>query len=75
MIPVYLIISFRGTRRQTKVRRIQGDIWAFEADLRAFLEDHLKRNMSMRVNEFTGDIKILGDYVNLVKHFLSEKGF
>lgn len=75
MIPVYLVITFRGTRRQTRIKRIQGDIWAFEADLRVFLQDYMKKNMSMRVNEFSGEIKILGDYVNLVKHFLSEKGF
>lgn len=74
-VPVYLRITFRGTRRQTIIKNIQGDIWVFEADLRAFLEDYMKKNMSIRINEFTGRLLILGDYVNLVKHFLAEKGF
>lgn len=73
-IPVHLKITFRGTRRQTLIKYIKGDIWALEADLRAFLEDYLKKNMSMRINEFSGQIMILGDYVNLVKHFLLERG-
>lgn len=75
MIPVYLVISFRGMRRQTKIHRIQGDIWKCEAELREFLEDYMKKKMSMRVNEYTRDIILGGDYVNLVKHFLTEKGF
>lgn len=75
MLPIYLRITFRGTRRQTVIKHIQGDIWALEADLRVFLEDYLKKNMSMRINEFAGEIRILGDYVNLVKHFFTEKGF
>lgn len=75
MIPVYLDIKNRGTRRLTHIHRIQGDIWALEADLRRFLEDHMKKKMSIRVNEFSGDIRIVGDYVSLAKHFLGEKGF
>lgn len=74
-VPVYLRITYRGTRRHTLIKFIKGDIWALEAELRAFLEDHLKKNMSMRINEFSGQITILGDYVNLVKHFLLQKGY
>lgn len=75
MVPVHLRITFRGTRRHTCIRGIQGDIWKLETELRVFLEDYLKKKMSMRVNEFNGELRILGDHVNLVKHFLTEKGF
>lgn len=73
-IPVHLKITFHGTRRQTLIKYIKGDIWALEAELRAFLEDYLKKNMSMRINEFSGQIMLHGDYVNLVKHFLLQRG-
>lgn len=75
MLPVYLDIKFRGTKRVTVIRLIQGDIFAFEKELTDFLEDYLKRKFVMRANEFSGNIKITGDYVNLIKHFLGEKGF
>lgn len=75
MLPVYLEILFRGTKRTTNIRRIEGDIFAFEEELTNFLEDYLKRKFVIRVNEYSGEIKIRGDYVNLVKHFLMEKGF
>lgn len=75
MIPIYVKIQFRGTRRRTHIRHIQGDIWALEADIRRFLEDYMKKKMSIRVNEFSGEIRVSGDYVNLLQHFLGEKGF
>lgn len=75
MMPVYLRLTFRNTRRQTVVKRIQGDIWKFEIELRTYLEDHMKKKMSIRVNEFSETITILGDYVNLVKNYLTGKGF
>lgn len=75
MLPVYLQILFRGTKRVTHIRLIQGDIFAFEEELTNFLEDYLKRKFVIRANEFSGTIKITGDYVNLIKYFLSEKGF
>lgn len=74
MIPVYLEITFRGTKRVTVIRRIEGDIFAFEEELTNFLEDYLKRKFVIRVNEYSGEIKVRGDYVNLVKHFLMQKG-
>lgn len=75
MIPVYLKILFRGTKRVTVIRHIQGDVFALEAELTAFLEDYLKKKFIIRVNEFSGEIVINGDYVNLVKHFLQKRGF
>lgn len=75
MIPVYLEIFYRGTKRVTTIRRIKGDIWALDADLTKLVESYRGRKIVTRVNEFSGSITIRGDYVNLVKDYLIKKGF
>lgn len=75
MVPVYLSITFRGTRRVTELMKIEGDIWALAEELRDFLEDYTDRKMAIRVQEFSGQIWIKGDYVNLIKGYLMDKGF
>lgn len=75
MLPVYLDIAYRGTRHLTKVRNIQGDIWILEQDLRRFIENYIGKKIVTRVNEFAAMIWIRGDHVNLVKDYLSKKGF
>lgn len=75
MVPVYLKISFRGYRRQTIIRYIQGDIHALAEELRVFLEDYTGRKMAIRINEFSGQIWIKRDYVNLIKDYLVKKGY
>lgn len=74
MMPAYSCLTFRNTRRQTIVRRIQGDIWKLENDSWTHLGDHMKKKMSIRVNEFSETIIIVGDYVN-VENYITEKGF
>lgn len=76
MMPVYLLISQRGQRRHTVIRKIQGDIWQLEKDLRPFLEDQVKpKNLRLQVNEFAGKICIHGDHVNAIKYWLGERNF
>lgn len=75
MIPVYLNISFRGTRKQTIIRNIKGDIWHFHQEIMDYIKYYMARDERSRVNEFTQQIKINGDYVNLIKDYLSSKGF
>lgn len=75
MVPVYLSITYRGTRRVTELQKIEGDIWALAEELRDFLEDYTDRKMAIRVQEFSGQIWIKGDYVNLIKDYLVDKGF
>lgn len=75
MVPVHLSITFRGTRRVTELQKIEGDIWALAEELRDFLEDYTDRKMAIRVQEFSGQIWIKGDYVNLIKDYLVDKGF
>lgn len=74
MIPVYLCTYFRGQRRLTKLRRIQGDIWLLEQELHKTIEKRIGKEIVTRVNEMTGQIWFKGDYVNIIKDFLMAKG-
>lgn len=75
MVPVYLAIDYRGTRRRTIVKNISGDIWKLHNELMAYIEYYMVKKERSRVNEFTGQIIINGDYVNLLKDYLITKGF
>ncbi|XP_050299783.1 probable 39S ribosomal protein L49, mitochondrial isoform X2 [Anthonomus grandis grandis] len=75
MIPCYLKISNLKTRKTTFVRRIKGDIWLLEKEIKEFLAPQFFQPIRSQVNEFTGVIRINGDYVNAIKHFLQEKGY
>ncbi|CAL7941730.1 unnamed protein product [Xylocopa violacea] len=75
MQPVYLEICYRGSRRITTVRRIHGDIWALESELKEYIKKHVNKPIGVRTNELIGEIKFRGDYVNIVKKWMDEKGF
>lgn len=75
MIPVYLEISYRGMRRLTVIRKINGNIWELESQLKKYLGDKTGKAIGVRVNELIGEIKFRGDYVSLVKDWLDKKGF
>ncbi|XP_067637838.1 large ribosomal subunit protein mL49 [Eurosta solidaginis] len=76
MIPVYLRKTFRGQRRVTIVRRIQGDLWELEKELRAVVEKARDgRLCASRINEMSGQIHFHGDYVDDIREYLKEKGF
>ncbi|XP_065093084.1 large ribosomal subunit protein mL49 [Ochlerotatus camptorhynchus] len=74
MLPVYLHRSFRGQRIITAVRRIDGDIWQLESELRYLVEKKLNKSIVTRVNEMNGQIELKGDFVTIVEEFLLEKG-
>lgn len=75
MLPVYLDIDYRGTRRRTFVKHITGDIWKLHNELLEYIEYYMAKRERSRVNEFNGQIIINGDYVNLLKDYLVKKGF
>ncbi|XP_053951186.1 probable 39S ribosomal protein L49, mitochondrial [Anastrepha ludens] len=76
MVPVYLQTTFRGQRRITVVRRIQGDIWELEKELRIVVEKARNGKLcASRVNEMSGQIHFHGDYVDVIREHLKEKGF
>ncbi|XP_066593632.1 large ribosomal subunit protein mL49 isoform X2 [Prorops nasuta] len=75
MLPVHLYIGFRGYKRVTRISRIEGDIWALEAELKVHIEQNRQRVIGSQINEPASTIKFRGDHVNLVKNWLLEKGF
>lgn len=74
MVPVYLGTYFRGLRKITKLRKIQGDIWLLERELRESIETRIGRTIATRVNELSGQIWVKGDYVTIIRDFLLKKG-
>lgn len=74
MQPVYLLNSFRGMRKVTLIRKIQGDIWLLESELTQYLKESTGKAIGVRVNELVGMIQFRGDYVSLVKKWLHSKG-
>lgn len=75
MIPVYLERTHRGQRRITKIRMIEGDIWAFTDELKAYLEKENNMRLIFQINEFAQFVKIKTDVVTLVRKWLYDKGF
>lgn len=74
-VPVYLLSTFRGQRKITKLKRVEGDIWALEKELKQFLESSLKKRVETRVNEVSGQIDFKGIHVDTITQYLMEKGF
>ncbi|XP_017775625.1 PREDICTED: probable 39S ribosomal protein L49, mitochondrial [Nicrophorus vespilloides] len=75
MMPVYMKTSYRGMRRLTYLKKVQGDIWMLEKDLKEFLQKEQLKPIQAQVNEFVGYICFHGDYVNAIKYWLGQKGF
>lgn len=74
MIPVYLTTRFRGTRRITLVKKIEGDIWCLEKELKANIEEKIGKKIVTRINEMNGQIQFKGDFVTIIEDFFARKG-
>lgn len=74
MVPAYLEITFRGHRYVTVLKKIKGDIWLLEKELREYIERRVGKKIGSRVNELSGQIRYKGDYVTIVQDFLKAKG-
>uniref|UniRef100_A0A1A9VQA0 Large ribosomal subunit protein mL49 n=1 Tax=Glossina austeni TaxID=7395 RepID=A0A1A9VQA0_GLOAU len=75
MLPVYLKQTFRGQRRVTVIRRIQGNLWELEREIRELVEGARNgRVCATRVNEMSGQVHIHGDYKRIfeIKRSLSD---
>lgn len=75
MYPVFLHITFRGQRRITKVKYIEGDIWKLEADLHALIQQRVGWRVYSRINEMNRQILFKGDFVTLIQKHLAALGF
>ena len=59
----------------TLIKRVDGDIWKFEEDLRGDLEVKKQGRILSACNEIEGTLRLKGDYVLDVVEWLKEKGF
>ncbi|GFY28277.1 39S ribosomal protein L49, mitochondrial [Trichonephila clavipes] len=75
MLPVYESRVYKDRVLVTQVRKIQGDIWVFEQDLKNYLHEKLGEEVESHVNEMCCFVNVKGRYVNEIKEWLYNKGF
>ncbi|XP_070767003.1 large ribosomal subunit protein mL49 [Enoplosus armatus] len=73
-IPVYTDFT-HGSRRTTLVRKVEGDIWALEKDVKQYLREVTGRELPTQVNEVTMTLKVKGYFDKELKEWLTSKGF
>ncbi|XP_058876672.1 large ribosomal subunit protein mL49-like [Acipenser ruthenus] len=73
-IPVYTDIT-HGNRKMTVIRKISGDIWALEQEVKSYLTQLTGKCPPTQVNEVTMSIRVKGYYDTELKAWLTEKGF
>ena len=80
--PIYAEERNGGSRKLTRIKNVHGDIWAFDTDLRKYIEDYLvthenkiRRTIYSQVNEVQRHVLVKGHYQEIVNTFLIEKGF
>ncbi|KAJ9596474.1 hypothetical protein L9F63_012513 [Diploptera punctata] len=75
MFPLYVNESHRGRSRTTVVKKVQGNIWLFQEELKKYLEERSGKHMFLRVHEVCQHVYIKGDNGSMVEEWLLEKGF
>lgn len=73
-IPVYTDLT-NGSRKMTLVRKVEGDIWALEKDVKQYLKEVTGRELPTQVNEVTMTLKVKGHFDTELKEWLASKGF
>ncbi|XP_054649980.1 mitochondrial ribosomal protein L49 [Dunckerocampus dactyliophorus] len=73
-IPVYTDLT-HGNRKMTLVRKVEGDIWALEKDVKQYLKDVTGKDLPTQVNEVTMTLKVKGHFDKELKDWLTTKGF
>ncbi|XP_066466458.1 large ribosomal subunit protein mL49 [Tiliqua scincoides] len=73
-VPVYTDIT-HGCRKMTVIRKIEGDIWALENDVKEFLTQLSGKTPPTQVNEVACSIRIKGYFDQELKMWLMDKGF
>lgn len=73
-IPVYSELT-HGKRRLTLLRKVEGDIWALEKDVREYLKQVTGKELPTQVNEVTMTLKVKGQHEQELKDWLASKGF
>nr|XP_060613813.1 large ribosomal subunit protein mL49 [Anolis sagrei ordinatus] len=73
-VPVYTDVT-HGCRKMTVIRKIEGDIWALEREVKAFLTDLSGETPLTQVNEVASSLRIKGYFDKELKAWLVDKGF
>ncbi|XP_074499263.1 large ribosomal subunit protein mL49 [Sebastes fasciatus] len=73
-IPVYTDLT-HGSRRTTLIRKVEGDIWALEKDVKQHLKEVMGKELPTQVNEVTMTLKVKGHVDSEIKEWLASKGF
>uniref|UniRef100_UPI00358EA0B4 large ribosomal subunit protein mL49 n=1 Tax=Myxine glutinosa TaxID=7769 RepID=UPI00358EA0B4 len=72
--PVYERLRYLN-QKVTTIRKIEGDIWELEKDIKTFLEQEKGEKPAIQVNEVTMIIAIKGHFGEDLKQWLFDKGF
>lgn len=75
MLPIYLNLTFRGQRRISLIKKIDGDIWQLNDELKQYLQNKYNKIIATRVHELLGTIEVKGDYVIDLRNWAYSKGF
>ncbi|XP_061590744.1 mitochondrial ribosomal protein L49 [Cololabis saira] len=73
-IPVYTDLT-HGNRWMTLVRKVEGDIWALEKDVKQHLQQLTGKELPTQVNEVTMTLRVKGDFHKELKDWLASRGF
>ncbi|XP_025104479.1 39S ribosomal protein L49, mitochondrial-like [Pomacea canaliculata] len=76
MLPIYQELRNGNTRKLVKIRYIEGDIWALDADLREYLQQVTgSKIIATQVHEIARWIRVKGLYAEHICAFMLKKGF
>jgi len=73
--PIYLKIFNGGNRAFTEIRKIQGNIWDMDADVKRYLTSINGKKTYTKVDEVCCKIWVRGRYMEDMSQFLIDKGF
>lgn len=73
-VPVYTDLT-SGNRKTTLIRKVEGDIWALEKDVKQYLKEVTGKELPTQVNEVTMTLKVKGHFDAELKEWLISKGF
>lgn len=73
--PIYLEITYRGMRKISRIKKIEGDIWMMNSEIKAYLKSKHNTYIETRVHELAKSIETKGDYVNDLLQWAYSKGF
>lgn len=73
-LPVYYVVLNGGNRPFTTISKVEGDIWALDADVREYMIEQTSKVTYTRVDEVCRKLWIRGTHLELISKFLISKG-